>query len=140
MLRHHRIAIVLALLVEVLRLAGRTIYVFVTGTPEGIPLIFLALVSIACLMYLLVKGGGCPVVLYTLFEPFLSTTIWIVILYAIDTNDFCRDMGDSVCDIPDEKVTEDYITRPYPSWLFLLIPGLIFDVIFICVFRSCPGV
>ena len=140
MKRYQRFTVIFALIVSVIRLAGRTAYVFVTFTPEGIPLICTALISMACLIRMLYKGGCWPVALYIIFEPILSTTLWIVILYSIDTNDFCRDMGDSVCDMPESELkASEYITRPYYTWLFLLIPGFIFDIIFICIFRTCPG-
>ena len=138
MKRLHRITVIVALFVSVLRLVGRTTYVIVAGAPEGIPLICLALLSIACLMYLLTKGGCCTVFLYALIEPVLSTTMWIVILYTIDTNDFCREMGDSVCEIPVGNVPKDHITRPYYTWLILLIPGFIFDIIIIIIFTEWP--
>ena len=73
--------------------------------------------------------------LYAVVEPIFSSIYWCAILYIMNTNAFCRDMGDNVCDMPDKMVSNDYIIRPYPYWAALLAPGLIFDIIFIYKFR-----
>ena len=58
-------------------------------------------------------------------------------LYVVNTNDTCSALGDGFCeDMTGKVITTDYVRRPEPYRVVLLIPGLIFDAVFIFFFRK----
>ena len=60
-----------------------------------------------------------------------------MLLYALDTNSICHELGNDVCeDVSIEQLPYDYTRRMHPWWIVLIIPGLIFDSIFLWVFRK----
>ena len=77
-----------------------------------------------------------PTFFYLIVEPIAATIYWCCVLYAMNTNTSCKELGDSVCgEIPaDELDNDDYIRRPYAWWIALLVPGLIFDITFVIMF------
>lgn len=136
MSRKHTGLIYAALLASIIRLILRSVFVIVTESPLGIPLISTSLIAIGILLILLRKGGCSMVILYFCVEPLLSTIWWCMLLYALDTNSICSKLGSDVCeDVSGKQLPYDYTRRMHPWWIVLIIPGLIFDCIFLWVFR-----
>ena len=136
MSRKHRSLIYAALLVSIVRLILRSVFVIVTESPLGIPLISTSILAIGILLILVRKGGCSMVILYFCVEPLLSTIWWCMLLYALDTNEICYELGSDVCeDVSVKQIPYDYTRRMHPWWIVLIIPGLIFDFIFLWVFR-----
>ena len=133
----HKGLIYAALIVSIIRLILRSVFVIVTESPLGIPLIVTSLLAIGILLILMRKGGCSMVILYFCVEPLLSTLWWCMLLYALDTNDICHKLGSDICeDVSLKQLSYDYVRRMHPWWIVLIIPGLIFDIIFLWVFRK----
>ena len=73
---------------------------------------------------------------YFLAEPLLSTIYWCAILFIINTNVICSDLGDTVCYVENSQDSNELTLRMHPWWISLLIPGLIFDLTFTYFFRN----
>ena len=136
MSKKHTGLIYAALMVSIVRLILRSVFVIVTESPLGVPLIVTSILAI-CVLLILARKGGCPmVILYFCVEPLLSTIWWCMLLYALDTNSICHELGSDVCeDVAGKQLPYDYTRRMHPWWIVLIIPGLIFDSIFLWVFR-----
>ena len=94
----HRRMIILAMVISVLRLIGRSIFVIVTKDIIGIPLLFSALLCIACLCTLSRVGGCSATIIYALAEALFATIYWIFIGFVLNTNNICSKLGDGVCE------------------------------------------
>ena len=76
-----------------------------------------------------------PTFFYLVLEPVGATIYWCCVLYAMNTNKSCQELGDSVCEeVPLGDLDDDYIRRPHAWWIALLTPGLIFDITFVILF------
>lgn len=126
-----------ALTVCLIRLILRSVFVILTESELGIALIASSLVSMAVLLILLRKGGCSMVILYFCVEPLLST-FWIcMILYFFNTNSLCHELGSTFCEeVAYNQLPYDYTRRPYEWWIVIIIPGLIFDILFLWFFRK----
>ena len=126
-----------AMIVSVIRLILRTIFVIMAESPLGVPPVIFSLLSFAILVVLQRKGGCNSVILYFLVEPILCTIWWCILVFALDTNNICSNLGDGYCeDIDPMELTFDYVRRPHAWLIALIVPGLIFDVMFMWVFRQ----
>ena len=133
----HKTMIRLAGVVSIIRLILRSVFVIVAETPEGIALICSSLLCIPILLHLRAKGGCSAVLLYALVEPILSTIFWCLTLYAFSANNMCHSLGDDVCEpLGDRQLPQDYDRHAEPFWAALLIPGLLFDIAFLVMFRN----
>ena len=94
----HGCFILAAFIVSVIRLILRSVFVIMTESPLGIPLITACLLSIAFLIFLQRKGGCAPTILYFVFEPLLCTIWWCLLIFALDTNQICHKLGSDVCE------------------------------------------
>ena len=132
----HTNLLIVGILTQILRFILRTIFVIVTESVIGIPLVIASLVSIPMLLQLQRSGGCMSTFLYFLAEPLLSTIYWCAILFVIDTNVICFDLGDTVCYVENSQDSNEFTSRMHPWWITLLIPGLIFDLTFTYFFRN----
>ena len=131
-----RIMLIVGFIASIVRLVLRIIFVVVSETPLGIPLIIFSLLAITMLIQLKWKGGCTGTVFYFLFEPLSTTIYWLCMLYVANTNQSCAILGDGVCeDISGMETSDGSIRRPHAFWVALLIPGLIVDFLFIYAFR-----
>ena len=133
----HRRLIILAMVISVLRLIGRCVFVIMTEDIIGIPLIFSALLCIACLCTLSRVGGCSGTIIYALAEALFSTVYWILIGFVLDTNNICSKLGDGACESIDKEEIQfdDYVRRIDPTWFLLTLPGIAFDCVFVWTFR-----
>ena len=86
------------LIVGVIRLILRSVFVILTESPLVIPLITTSLLSIAFLIILQRKGGCGPTLLYFVVEPLFCTIWWFLLIFALDTNQICHELGSDVCE------------------------------------------
>ena len=90
--------IVAALILGTVRLICRTIFVVLTESAIGIPLICCAMLSFPILLYLWRSGGYQPIVLYFLIEIMFATLYWMCFVFLMDTNEVCQKLNDGVCE------------------------------------------
>ena len=133
----HNRMIMAALAVTLIRLILRVVFVIMTESEFAVPLICASLLCIAFLIILQRKGGCSPVILYVMVEVVGMTIFYCLVLYGLDTNKICRELGDNYCEDVDFSTASqsDYTRRPEAYWIVLIIPGMIFDIFFIYVFR-----
>ena len=130
----HKKLICAALLITLIRFILRTVFVIITEAVRGIPLLAAALLEFAILWHLQRKGGCSATFLFGLVETFMCTIYYICMIFAMDTNNICREWEDICSDELHEHRGAD-IQRPYALWVLLIIPGLVFDIIFLYYFR-----
>ena len=123
------------MIITVVRFILRTVFVIVTLYLSAIALMAISLLCLAFLITLTRKGGCSLTMLYILCELVLGTIWWIVILYVLDTNDLCREVSGACNEVETSQLSSDYIVRPKTGWLALLIPGILFDLLFLWFFR-----
>ena len=136
MQRKHKLFIYAAIFACLIRLILRSIFVILTESELGIPLIVSSLITMGLLFFLERKGGCTMVFFYFFVETLLSTFWFCMLLYVLDTNQICHELGTGVCEnVSVKQLPYDYTRRPYAWWIVLLIPGLAFDITFLWVFR-----
>merc|ERR1712045_710147 len=87
-----------ALLVSIIRLILRSVFVILSESPLGIPLLATCILAFCILLWLQRKGGCSMVVLYFCVEPLLSTVWWCMLLYGLNTNSLCHELGSDICE------------------------------------------
>ena len=132
--KRHRNLISLAMVVSLTRLIIRSALVIVSGSPEYIPLICTAILAFPILIHLRLKGGCSAVLLYVLIELIFTTSYWVITLYVLDTSGLCYKLGSPACEPADLSMQANYIRRPQMVWVSIIIPGFIFDLIFLYFF------
>ena len=133
----HKQVILVIVITSVIRLILRAVFVILSESPLAIPLVCSALLSVPIMLHLLRQGGCSAVILYFLIEPFFSTIYWCCMLFVMNTNEMCSKLGNSICeDIDGKQLPFDYIRRPYPAFLILIVPGLLVDFAFHYIFRK----
>ena len=128
----------IAFVVSALRVIVRVILTVMAKSVLGAPLIIAGLLSLATLFQLWFKGGCTPTVLYVLIEPVFCTIFWCCLIFASNTNLSCNELGETFCGgINSQNLLDlDLVRRPHPWWVALVIPGLLFDLAFLYVFRK----
>lgn len=135
--RVQKYMLIACFIVTIIRLILRTSLVIVTTTPIGIPLIVSSLLSLAFLFHIKYKGGCSGTSLYFILELVLASLHWIFIVFVYKTNHTCNELGNAFCeDTSGQDLPGDYIRRLHPYWVLIILPGLIFDIFFVIVFRK----
>ena len=134
----HRGFLIAAFVVVAVRVILRAVFTIMAKSALGAPLIVSGLLTIVILIQLWFKGGCTPTFLYAILEPLMCTIFWFVLIFGIDTTESCFHLGDTYCESIDSssQLSNDYVRRPHAWWVAVIIPGLIFDLLFLFVFRK----
>ena len=131
--------VIVSATVASLRLVVRIIFTIMTESLLVIPMICCPVVCVPLLAYLWKRYSCEAICLFTTIEAIFATMYYVILILAIDTTDICNNLdSDTFCetlDVMAQLKDEDYVRRPHAWLATLVVPGLIFDCIFIYVFR-----